>query len=120
MRLRVINLNPTMAERKALHETLKLLRKRKQAEAVGDNSEINHLKLLIVRIIQWFRNGSGKQGHLCMGEGRQSFYEEMERRRWAQDEGLPFRSWRRVPQATAGGECRRKEMEEPVWWLHAV
>lgn len=41
MRLRVINLNPTMAEGKELHEASKLLRKRKLAEAVvGDNSEI--------------------------------------------------------------------------------
>lgn len=38
--IRVINLNPKMAEKKELHKTLKLLRKRKQAEAVGDNSAI--------------------------------------------------------------------------------
>ena len=38
--IRVINLNPKMAEKTELHKTLKLLRKRKQAEVVGDNSVI--------------------------------------------------------------------------------
>lgn len=37
---KVINLNPKMSEEKELQEALNLLKKRKNAEAVGDNSVI--------------------------------------------------------------------------------
>lgn len=63
MRVRVINWNPKMAEEKELHKTLKLLRKRTPAKAVGNYSvSTGSLQMLRPRISQWLGRSSGKQG----------------------------------------------------------
>lgn len=63
MRVRVINLNPKMAEEKELHKTLKLLRKRKPAEAVGDHRvTTGSVQMARIGISQGRGRSSGKQG----------------------------------------------------------
>lgn len=73
MRVRVINLNPKMAEEEELQQTLRLLRKRKPAEAVGEGSvAAGSVQRARIRISQWLGRSSGKQAGWYTEGGREA------------------------------------------------
>lgn len=73
MRVRVINLNPKMAEEEGLQQTLRLLRKRKPAEAVGEGSvAAGSVQTARIRISQWLGRSSGKQAAWYTEGGREA------------------------------------------------
>lgn len=116
VRVRVINLNPKMAEEEELHQTLRLLRKRKPAEAAGDGSVAGSVQTARIRIGQWLGRSSGKQAAWYTEGGREAeFLLNEEKEGEAPEEGQPLHSGRaaghgpaeeRVPQKVSGRASR--------------
>ena len=119
MRVRVINLNPKMAEEKELHKTLKLLRKKKPAEAVGDHRvTTGSVQMARIGISQGRGRSSGKQGAWYPEGGREAeFLLKEEKEGEAPDEGQPLHRTSQGARAT-GHEprgTRRASGHEPQW-----